>query len=134
MHRHSLREHESRLETINRLHTKRAGAMRTGPCEVIGTAVTTDALIDILKRQKWLCIFCGASIRHNYTLDHIVPLTKNGQHILENILCLHCNISKGNRGSNPKTIQKPRLLISYLRQIPEDQPILRELGIWDEWD
>jgi len=41
------------------------------------------------------CVYCGS--RDNLTLDHIVPLSKGGKHISENLLvaCGSCNSSKG---------------------------------------
>jgi 5-methylcytosine-specific restriction endonuclease McrA len=43
------------------------------------------------------CANCGAS--NNLTLDHIIPLSKGGEHCLDNwqCLCLSCNSSKSDQ-------------------------------------
>ena len=62
----------------------------------------------ILERDKWTCYLCGQptppELRGTYEpnapeLDHIVPLSKGGAHIKENVACIcrRCNGKKGNR-------------------------------------
>lgn len=43
------------------------------------------------------CIKCGSNEKLH--IDHIVPISKNGKNVLENvqILCQTCNLKKGNR-------------------------------------
>lgn len=59
-----------------------------------------------LNRDKFKCVKCGSSpaINHNCQLqiDHIVPFSKGGKTILENLqtLCENCNLGKGNRHSD----------------------------------
>lgn len=47
--------------------------------------------------QQGLCVYCGADLVEGYHIDHIVPLSKGGQHVQDNIqlLCPSCNLSKG---------------------------------------
>jgi len=57
----------------------------------------------ILNRDKFKCVKCGASpaTDHNCRLhiDHIVPFSKGGKTVLENLqtLCEECNLGKGDR-------------------------------------
>lgn len=53
------------------------------------------------------CFYCGkglvpASRKHplnEYTMDHILPISRGGEHVAENIVaaCRQCNTHKGNR-------------------------------------
>jgi len=57
----------------------------------------------VLSRDKFKCVRCGASPATNHScrlhIDHIIPFSKNGRSILENLqtLCEMCNLGKGNR-------------------------------------
>lgn len=39
-------------------------------------------------------------------MDHVIPLTKGGNHELANVRLAHlrCNVSKGNRGGNEQLL------------------------------
>jgi 5-methylcytosine-specific restriction endonuclease McrA len=57
---------------------------------------------DILRRDKFCCVICGAMPKtHNISLevDHIIPWTKGGKTIHENLrtLCNCCNKGKSNK-------------------------------------
>jgi 5-methylcytosine-specific restriction endonuclease McrA len=52
----------------------------------------------IIERDKWMCYLCGVvCTRKNVTLDHIVPLSRGGNHTADNlrVACRSCNSSKG---------------------------------------
>lgn len=57
----------------------------------------------VLNRDKFKCVKCGASpaTNHNCKLhvDHIVPFSKAGKTVLDNLqtLCENCNLGKGDR-------------------------------------
>jgi len=59
----------------------------------------------VLSRDKFKCVRCGASPATDPTcrlhIDHIVPFSKGGKTLLENLqtLCENCNLGKGNRHS-----------------------------------
>lgn len=60
---------------------------------------TFDDLKRILKEQNNCCFYCGADISENPTVDHYIPLTKNGTNWPDNIrmACKPCNSAKGNK-------------------------------------
>jgi 5-methylcytosine-specific restriction endonuclease McrA len=69
--------------------------------------------LDIYERDGWLCGLCGKPIdkrrrfpdRLSATLDHIVPISRGGQHVPENVQAAHytCNSSKRDRDGVPGT-------------------------------
>ena len=52
----------------------------------------------VLERDGWNCQYCGSS-RHSLTVDHVVPRSRGGESVWENIVasCAPCNRRKGNR-------------------------------------
>jgi len=59
----------------------------------------------LLKVQAARCVYCQTSLgylptgRVNYHIDHIVPIARGGQHVLENLqlLCAPCNLRKSDK-------------------------------------
>lgn len=55
---------------------------------------------EIFERDKWNCQYCGQKVNEmNATLDHYIPISKNGKNNAENLKtsCLICNsIKSGN--------------------------------------
>jgi len=54
----------------------------------------------IYKRDRWICQICFKRVaRKDATLDHVVPLSKVGEHSYRNVVLAHfvCNSRKGNR-------------------------------------
>lgn len=56
----------------------------------------------VRQRAKFLCEDCHASEQWQYvafTIEHIIPLTKNGTDTLDNLAlaCFHCNRKKSDR-------------------------------------
>lgn len=64
-----------------------------------GGSHTADDIAAILRRQKYKCVECGASVRkrENRHVDHIMPLALGGSNDPSNlqVLCPSCNMSKG---------------------------------------
>lgn len=62
---------------------------------------------EVFEAYGWLCHLCGEEInrfatRDDYmrvTLDHIIPLSKGGEHIRDNVAPAHyrCNMAKGDK-------------------------------------
>ena len=63
--------------------------------------VSDSMRYDILMRDEFKCVICGASSREGARLhvDHIVPVSKGGKSIPSNLrtLCERCNIGKSNK-------------------------------------
>lgn len=56
---------------------------------------------DILKRDGFKCVICGASVEDGVKLhvDHIIPISKGGKTVKSNLrtLCSNCNLGKSNK-------------------------------------
>ena len=52
----------------------------------------------LFARDGWRCAYCGSS-GGRLTLDHIVPRSRGGDSVWENVVtsCAPCNLKKGNR-------------------------------------
>ncbi len=59
-----------------------------------GRGVTLEQYRELLELYDYRCAYCGSS--KNLTMDHFVPLSRGGEHDIDNILpaCWHCNSSK----------------------------------------
>jgi len=68
--------------------------------KIINT-LTAQEWIDILKRYKFRCAYCDCefTLFNRETRDHIIPISKNGDNIRENIVpaCQSCNSKKNNK-------------------------------------
>lgn len=58
-----------------------------------------DVKEDILRKSDGVCVHCGCpvAIGDNFTVEHVVPISKGGTNDLVNIvaLCQTCNTTKG---------------------------------------
>lgn len=79
-----------------RAHAKRKASEK----EIINT-LTSEEWIDILKEHKFRCAYCGCgfTLFDRETRDHIIPISKGGNNIKENIVpaCRSCNSKKHNK-------------------------------------
>ena len=52
----------------------------------------------VLARDGWICQYCGSD-RPGLTVDHVIPRSRGGESVWENIVasCAPCNRRKGNR-------------------------------------
>jgi 5-methylcytosine-specific restriction endonuclease McrA len=52
----------------------------------------------LFARDGWRCVYCGTA-SGRLTLDHVVPRSKGGDSVWENVVtsCAPCNLRKGNR-------------------------------------
>ena len=83
----------------------RPGAIDPAP------ALTNAALF---ARDRSLCMYCGNHYsRGELTRDHVVPISKGGRDIWQNVVtaCLHCNVRKGSR--TPQQAHMPLLAVPY---------------------
>lgn len=74
-------------------------------CEI--NDLTTDEMRFLLEAAQ-VCAICGKPFdktdpKKKKTIDHIIPISKNGNHTLSNIQIAHgsCNSKKGNRSYTP---------------------------------
>lgn len=74
-------------------------------------ALTNTALF---ARDGNLCLYCGNEFsRHALTRDHVVPVSRGGRDVWENVVCacFHCNSRKG--GRTPQQAGMPLLAVPY---------------------
>src|SRR5581483_11665545 len=52
----------------------------------------------LFARDNWCCVYCGTS-GGRLTLDHVVPRSRGGESVWENVVtsCAPCNLKKGDR-------------------------------------
>lgn len=57
---------------------------------------TADDIQAIGELQKWKCVACRLNIKTRYHIDHVIPLSKGGSNLPDNIqlLCPKCNCEK----------------------------------------
>ena len=62
------------------------------------TNITTQYLLTLKQKIGDICPYCG-QYTENWHLDHIIPLSKEGEHMQGNVIycCAECNLSKGNK-------------------------------------
>lgn len=68
----------------------------------------------LFARDAYLCLYCGDRFhRPLLTRDHVMPVSKGGRDIWENVVsaCFHCNSRKGNR--TPQQAGMPLLAVPY---------------------
>ena len=75
----------------------------------------------VLARDSWTCQYCGAG-RPGLTVDHVIPRSRGGQSVWENIVaaCASCNRRKGNRlpkeaGMHPRHRPRPPGPLVFIR-------------------
>lgn len=55
----------------------------------------------VARRDRWVCHICGRRVtRKNWSLDHLIPLSRDGLHVWENVALAHhlCNSKRGADG------------------------------------
>lgn len=71
--------------------------------------------ITVLERDRWRCQLCGKKLnsKHRGTyrddapeLDHIIPLSQNGEHSMRNTQCAcrKCNLLKTDKGAGQQRL------------------------------
>ena len=74
-------------------------------------ALTNQALF---ARDRHICLYCGEHCpRGDLTRDHVVPISRGGRDIWENVVsaCIGCNVRKGAR--TPNQAAMPLLAVPY---------------------
>ena len=85
----------------------------TRKARVKGAKIEQVSATKVYERDSYICGICGEPIDKNLkhpdpmscSLDHIIPLSKGGEHSMANTQPAHlvCNLSKGNRIINKET-------------------------------
>lgn len=85
------RKLERRIDAINRNKLKRT----------LGQDLTLDEINEMQKQQDNKCFYCDKRL-NSYHIEHIIPISKGGEHKSYNIVlaCPKCNLSK--RDQNPE--------------------------------
>lgn len=88
----SVRDERRRLAAIGRANRRR---MRNSEAERF--LFSSSEWADLLRRFNFQCAYCG--LRKKLEQDHVVPLSRGGAHIRENIVpaCRSCNRRKSNK-------------------------------------
>jgi 5-methylcytosine-specific restriction endonuclease McrA len=87
---HEYRQTEKgKLSRANYFHKRRIAINSTD------NKITLADWRGIKKQYKYKCIYCGE--KKPLTMDHIIPLSKGGEHVKSNIVpaCRSCNAKKG---------------------------------------
>jgi 5-methylcytosine-specific restriction endonuclease McrA len=69
---------------------------------------------NILARDNFRCQYCGRKFpSHQLTLDHVIPRSRGGKMVWENVVCacISCNLKKGDRTpaeANMRLIRPPK--------------------------
>jgi 5-methylcytosine-specific restriction endonuclease McrA len=89
---------------------------------------------NVAKRDKHLCQYCGKKMANDFTIDHVVPKSRNGSNRWENLVtsCYSCNLKKGNR-----TPDEAGMKLKSKPAAPREKllnPIAYEPEMQDQWD
>lgn len=99
-------------QSLIHLHPIVASRSRTRAVQLDpAPALTNQALF---ARDRHLCMYCGQHYtRAELTRDHVLPLSKGGRDIWENVVsaCLACNVRKGSR--TPQQALMPLLAVPF---------------------
>ena len=81
---------------------QRSQTARRARLALIANSLTCEEWYAILEEHEFKCAYCGCSLLDLFnppTRDHIVPISKGGDNVKENIVpaCKSCNCKKGNK-------------------------------------
>lgn len=81
------KEFKKNLSSLNRRSKKHNARIGDMP-------VTLQMIRELFAEYNHTCAYCDAPAT---SIDHVVPLSKGGLHIIENLVpaCIYCNSSKG---------------------------------------
>jgi len=109
---HGGHNRDSGAQSLIHLHPIIASRSRTrAPVLDPAPALTNQALF---ARDRHLCMYCGMHYsRSDLTRDHVLPLSRGGLDIWENVVaaCLACNTRKGSK--TPQQAGMPLLAIPF---------------------
>ena len=85
----------------------------------------------VFYRDRFTCMYCGAETKM-LTLDHVMPRSRGGPHVWENVAsaCIPCNHKKA--GLTPKEARM-RLLKEPRAPRPDPYALFHQRTILEEW-
>jgi 5-methylcytosine-specific restriction endonuclease McrA len=91
--------HAANYETKRKPKMVQNEANRRARRRAAGGAHTIEQVMELMEKQRFVCVCCQTSIKDSFHRDHIVPLASGGSNDISNIqlLCPPCNRSKGAR-------------------------------------
>lgn len=98
--------------SVLQLHPIIAARGHVRPAAIAPTPTLTNPAL--FARDGHLCLYCGREFpRHALTRDHVLPVSKGGRDVWENVVaaCFQCNSRKGNR--TPQQAGMPLLAVPY---------------------
>ncbi len=99
-------------QSIIELHPIVAARSHAHPKALDPSPALTNAAL--FARDRSLCLYCGKEYhRHSLTRDHVVPISKGGKDVWENVVCacFNCNSRKG--GRTPQQAGMPLLAVPF---------------------
>lgn len=98
--------------------------------------ITKELIEEKLKYYNYCCMYCGEYCGDNYHIEHILPLSRGGSNLPDNIgiACPHCNTRKGSKTYEEfiKILQEEyELCQSHMQDkmnvenMPEDKPEIK---------
>jgi hypothetical protein len=100
------------LQSLMELHPIVAARGQARAHALDPTPTLTNAAL--FARDQHMCLYCGKHFgRGTLTRDHVMPLSRGGRDLWENVVsaCFHCNSRKG--GRTPQQAGMPLLAVPY---------------------
>lgn len=93
---------EQMVVSFNSISRRRVDRDTYSQLALVERGEVSDSLrYDVLRRDGFRCVICGASAEEGVTLhvDHIIPIAKGGKSVLNNLqtLCERCNLGKSDK-------------------------------------
>lgn len=77
--------------------------------------ITAAGILDVIRLQEFRCALTGRPLEPvNASIDHIIPMSQGGLHVLENVQVLHADVNAAKRTMKLEDfIQMCREVVSY---------------------
>lgn len=89
-------EERARLRPLRKIFLAGYWGVKTRGAVLDYPLITFEEWVMLVNMFDGMCSYCGI-VPPKLTMDHIIPISKGGRHVMENITpsCLSCNNSKG---------------------------------------
>ena len=115
-----LREINARFREKNRESLNNRERRRRATKFNLPGSHTSDDIAVLLENQAGKCNYCSGNIRGKYSVDHIIPITREGSSdSIENIqlLCKSCNSSKHNKTHDEYVVWLEKKQFNEIKEI-----------------